>query len=69
MQFWLYLIFQLFPCLINKIHKAANNIIFKKKESTCTLNCLNGGACQLVNGVQQCACLSGFTGTNCQIGR
>jgi hypothetical protein len=34
----------------------------------CTLPCVNGGVCNIINGQQQvCLCPLGFSGANCEI--
>lgn len=34
----------------------------------CTLGCLNGGLCVVVNNAPYCACAGTFTGTLCEVG-
>jgi hypothetical protein len=34
---------------------------------TCTLPCVNGGVCNIINGQQICSCQLGFSGANCEI--
>ena len=37
-----------------------------KDPNVCSLTCLNGGSCQIANGVQQCQCPCFYSGSNCQ---
>ncbi len=55
---------------INKLYMKINTWkLFLLDSNACSLNpCLNNGVCQAGNGNNYiCNCLSGYSGTNCQI--